>query len=75
MSKLTSRSRATVTCTTGRLGVLGRSSVAGAVAGGSSAARAAGTGDGVLGSGLVAVAVEGGLLAARALGLLGCIEN
>lgn len=75
VSELTSGSRATGASATSRLHVLGRSSVAGAIASGSSAATAPGTSHGVLLSGLVAVAVKGGLLAARALGLLGLFKK
>lgn len=66
----TSRSRATGTAVVG-LHVLGRSPVAGALAGGTGTAGATGTGDGVLLGGLVAGAVQSRLLAAGALGLLG----
>lgn len=56
----------------GRLLVLRAGAVAGALAGGTGPARAAGAVDLVLRRRLVAAAVEGGLLAARAGRLFGC---
>lgn len=53
------------------LGVLGSRARAGALAGGTGAARAAGSGDVVLGGSLVALALKGRHLAARAGSLLG----